>query len=448
MAKAVSKFGTREKRKGLKARGKPYWEALEKGFDFGYRKGRRGGSWALRQYLSRDDGYREEKIGRADDEAAEPGALAYDAARGLARSRMQELVGEARIASAGPPLTVQRAIDEYVAGRDARELASRGGDKARKAVASKGLKKDARSRLKHVDEKLGAKPLAAISADGLAKWREGLDMKPSSVQRVVNDFRAALNLAARRYKAQLPPTIRDTIKDGLAAVNASASVAREAQVLPDADVRRIISAAKDVDLEGGWDGDLHRIVLALAATGARFSQVIRMTVGDVQAAQKRVMVPVSRKGRGIKQATHIGVRVGDDVLAALAKATAGRKGGEPLFLRPHWRQIGPARWERAGREPWIAAAELTRPWAKIISKAGLPAGTVAYSLRHSAVVRGLRSGLPIRLVAALADTSSAMIEKHYSAFIIDAMDELAAKAVVPLTTEPTPVISIERARAS
>lgn len=248
--KAVSKFETREKRKGIKARGKPYWEALERGFDFGYRKGRHGGSWALRQYLSRDLGYREEKIGRADDEATEPGVLAYDAARGVARIRMQELVEEARTASAGPPLTVRRAVDEYIAGRGARELASRSGDGGRRAAASKGLKKDAQSRLKHVDDKLAARPLAAISTDGLATWREGLDMKPGSVQRVVNDFRAALNLAARRYKGQLPPTIRDTIKDGLAALSASAPVAREAQVLPDADVRRIVSASREVDADG------------------------------------------------------------------------------------------------------------------------------------------------------------------------------------------------------
>ena len=39
----------------------------------------------------------------------------------------------------------------------------------------------------------------------------------------------------------------------------------------------------------------------------------------------------------------------------------------------------------------------------------------------------------MRLVAALHDTSSAMIEKHYAAFIVDAMDELAARAIVPLT---------------
>jgi hypothetical protein len=162
-----------------------------------------------------------------------------------------------------------------------------------------------------------------------------------------------------------------------------------------------------------------------------------MTVADVQPAQMRLMIPVSRKGRGTKKMTYIGVRVGDDVLAALTKVTVGRKGSQPLLLRPRWRQIAATRWEKKDeRVRWRFAAELTRPWAAIIATAGLAVGTVPYALRHSSIVRGLRAGLPVRLVAALHDTSSAMIERHYAAFIVDAMDELAARAVIPLTTEP------------
>lgn len=39
---------------------------------------------------------------------------------------------------------------------------------------------------------------------------------------------------------------------------------------------------------------------------------------------------------------------------------------------------------------------------------------------------------PIRRVAALHDTSVAMIERHYSRWITDGLDEMAARAVVPL----------------
>jgi integrase len=426
----------------LKVSGKPYFRRLDANLHLGYRKGKRGGVWVARRYVG-DEKYAIETIGAADDKADADGVetLTFDQAQAKARDRAREIAEEARIASLGPAVTVRSAVEEYAKARDEREAGNRG------RRDDKGMKRDARSRLgKHVlvgDEKLAAKPLASLTTDDLRKWRKGLRL--SAPQRVVNDFKAALNAAAANHKAQLPPTMRDTIRDGLASVGAVGAVAREAQILPDADVRAIISAAWEVDGAGDWGGDLARLVLVLAATGARFSQLIRMTIADVQL--NRLMVPTSRKGRGVKAATHVGVRVGEDVLAALAKTTAGRQGSELLFLRPHWEQVGPAKWKKGPRGPWYAAAELTRLWAAIVERAALVKGTVPYSLRHSSIVRGLRAGLPVRLVAALHDTSSAMIEKHYAAFVVDAMDELAARAVVPLTTAPATVTPIALARA-
>ncbi len=442
MAKSVSKFGTRETRKKLKSSGKPHLEGFEKGLDFGYRKGQRGGSWVIRRYLG-DRKYAVETIGAADDDAEADGVkiLTYHQARDRARARTQAIAEEARVASLGPVVTVRTAVEDYLTLREKREA---------KDHVGKGVKRDARSRLtKHVlaVATLSEKSLASLTRNDLSRWRTDLQLADGSIRRTSNDLKAALNVAARRYEVQLPPRIRDIIKDGLATTNAAASVAREAQVLTDADVRRLIAAATDVDAEGGWEGDLLRLVLVLAATGARFSQVIRMRVADVQPEQGRLMVPTSRKGRGVKLATHTGVHIGEDVLAALAKAMAGRKGSDPLFLRPHWRQIGPAKWEKSERGPWFAAAQLTRPWSAIVARAGLASGTVPYAFRHSSIVRGLRAGLQVRHVAALHDTSTAMIERHYAAFIVDAMDELAARAVVPLMTAPATVVSIEQARA-
>lgn len=442
MAKTVrdSRLDSRAARAKLKPSGKPYFRPLEHNLHIGYRKGQHAGKWVIRRYIG-DERYAVETIGAADDLADADGVevLTFHQAQTKARERARAIVEEARIASLGPAITVRDAVDEYLTTREKREARERG---------DAGLKRDARSRLtKHVleaDEKLAAKSLASLTTDDLTKWRAGLKMASGSAQRTVNDFKAALNAVARRAKAQLPATLRDTIKDGLATVHAAPAVAREAQVLPDANVRAIIEAAWEVDAEDEWEGDLARIVLVLAATGAQFSQIARMTVTDVQAPQKRLMVPVSRKGRGVKNASHVGVRVGDDVLAALAQAISGRKGAAPLFLRPRWEQVATARWEKGECGPWHSAAELTRPWAAIVARAGLAAGTVPYALRHSSIVRGLRAGLPVRLVAALHDTSSAMIERHYAAFIVDAMDELAARAVVPLTTEPATVRSIAR----
>jgi integrase len=437
MARTVrnSKLDSRAAREKLPVSGNPYYCSIGDRLHLGYRKGKNGAKWVMRRYIGAEK-YVVETIGASDDfdDADGVKVLTFHQAQGVTRERVKALNEEARIAAIGPAITVRDAVEEYAAERDQRETCY-GGRRDR----------NARARLtKHVldaDEAVAAKPMAALTADDLIEWREGLKGRVNAPQRTVNDFKAALNRAARRYK-QLPPTIRNTIRDGLASARAVPAQAREAQILPDADVRAIISAAWEVDTEGEWDGDLARAVLVLAATGARFSQVIRMTVADVQTAQKRLMVPVSRKGRGVKKLTHIGVRVGHDVLAALTKATTGRKGHEALFLRPRWRKAAVGRWEKRERGPWSSNHELGRLWPAIVARAGLSAKTVPYALRHSSIVRALRAGLPVRLVAALHDTSSAMIEAHYAAFIVDAMDELAARAVVPLTTAPATVTPI------
>ncbi len=173
-----------------------------------------------------------------------------------------------------------------------------------------------------------------------------------------------------------------------------------------------------------------------------------MLVSDVQIGTSRLMVPPSRKGRGKKKAPRIAVPVGPDVLDGLRPAIAGRVGTATLLERWRYKQTTPTVWERVGRGPWGYSSEFSGPWSEITKRAGLPAGIVPYALRHSSIVRGLRQMLPVRLVAALHDTSSAMVEAHYSAYIVSALDELAARAVVPLTSTSAEIHSIATRRVS
>jgi integrase len=376
--------------------------------------------------------YEVETIAEADD-----GLAVADGETILTFRQAQE---RARTIAAGAKLgqgvevkaiKVSDAIAEYVAICDARERRLKG-EGAR-------FRLDAKLRLdKHVlraEPILGDKPLIKLVSDDLAKWRKGRGdtLGETSIRRVVNDFKAALNMAALKHRKRLPGLLEE-IKAGFKTTEPAVAVARDKQILPDADIRRILTAAKAVDERDGWEGNLLRFVAALAVTGARFSQIARQRVADAQPAQSRLMVPVSAKGRGEKKRTHTAVAVGADVIGLLWPAVAGRKGQEPLFLRPRWRQGKVGNWVKVGRGPWRYPSELTRPWSEIIAEDGLPVSTVPYVLRHSSIARSLRAHLPVRLVAAQHDTSAAMIEKHYAAYIVDAMDELAARAVVPLVT--------------
>jgi integrase len=406
----------------LAARNKPYWRALSEGHHLGYRRGNRKGTWFARYLDPATTLYVSSAIGEADDTLEADGRAIFTYKQAMDRAlRWIDLEQSGGTAANDPDLTVAEGVDTYIAWRDAR----------RSSQAGRAVKSDAHYKLTSFvleDGKLPQVRLTDLTEADLIAWQLRLARKkPASIQRIVNDLKAALNAAFIANRRVLPSDLPTTIKFGLKidAPEVLLANARENQILPDDFVRRVVAAAIALD------EDLGHLVVLLAATGARFSQLARMTVGDVQAEQGRLMVPQSFKGRK-RQLQYIRVQVGADTLAAIAPIVAGRPASAPLL--EHWRlrQVAPMEWERVDRGPWSAPSEMTRLWKRAVAAAGLPAATIPYALRHSSIVRGLRAGLPIRLVAALHDTSVGMIERHYSRWITDGLEEMVARALVPI----------------
>jgi integrase len=415
-----SAIDTPAKRRKIPAGKAPIWAAIggaRGGLKVGYRKGVRGGVWIAKAVGAKQR--RETTLGRADDDNAGFGALSFRAATvaaldwaGLERAR--------RINGAGDQLhTVASAVTEYIATRERRD--TRCG-------------RDARSRLtKHVlsDKRLAALPLGRVTVKELRAWstRTGVTLASATLNRLQNDLRAALNAAVEVYPHEFSPTARQDIAAGLRA-RPDADQIRQV-ILIDADVRTVIDASLVVDADFG------ALVLVLAATGCRFSQAAALTVRDLQIEARRILVPSSRKGRSAKARPQIAVPVGDDVIDQLKLLIAGRAGHEPLLQRWISRQTGPFTWERVRRAPWSSASEMTRAWARALAQTNVSAGTPPCALRHSSIVRALRAGVPVQITAALHDTSSAMIEKHYAAHILDFSHDLARLAVTSLVSPPT-----------
>lgn len=453
MAKQVQEvaLGTRTARMKLAGRKKPYFRLISDGLHLGYRRStvaRRAGTWLCRRYLGAER-YELHLLGTADDfPDMPPGGrvLTFDEAQAAAKEWARERTHAERAeAAAESSPTVRRAVADYIASRKARS------DRAGR---------DAELRLNHhvLAAPLADAALATLADGDLTRWRDGLRrggrgvqkhapaLAPATLARLLNDLRAALTAAAR--KARLPGDVLTTIREGLRAPEAP-DRARAKQVLPDADVRRLVEAAFR------QDDDFGALVLVLAATGCRFDQAARLTVADLQAGNQRIMVPTSNKGRGNKAQSHIAVPLPVDTLAKLRPLVAGRHGHERLLLRWHHKQVEGDKaagrlpeWVRTERRPWTVASEMTRPWRAALTVAELPGDLVPYCLRHSSIVRGLRAGLPVRLVAAVHDTSVAMIEKHYGAFIVDATEDLLRRAAVPLAPDvPADVRSLAAARA-
>lgn len=101
-------------------------------------------------------------------------------------------------------------------------------------------------------------------------------------------------------------------------------VARDNQILQD-EICGIRQASCEVDQEQGSGRHLYRIVVCLAATGARCAQVRRMRVGNLQNSARRLMVREWRCGNSGSDP----VPVGDDVIGVLFPKSPG---GQAMHL--------------------------------------------------------------------------------------------------------------------
>jgi integrase len=411
MAKPRSpKLETAAARRKLPIRKKPFWLKLAPGIALGFRRNTGPGTWSVRSADGRGSDWIK-KIGLADDqEPADGGAVltfwqAQDRARALVRGQTGD--------DGDRPVTVEEALTRYEA-----DLMGRNGDPY-----------NSRRARVHLGGALLSKPVALLSATELKKWRDGLAAKLStaSVNRTRTCLRAALELAA-----QHDPRIgnRRAWQIGLAGLPDSQR-ARNV-ILDDVTVKRIVEAAYERDRALGL------LVEVAATTGARLSQIARLETGDLQAdrSDPRLLMPLSAKGR-VRTKKH--ERRPVPIPATLASVLAEQAGGPadaPLLIRSNGLAWG-----------YGARARHRKDFRAVVEAVGLdPDQTTLYALRHSSIVRQLLANTPIRIVAALHDTSVAQIEAHYSRFISEHSDVLARRAMLDLSEPTTEVIPLHAKR--
>jgi integrase len=385
-----SALESRSARLKLPKRGKPYWVRIDRGLSLGYRRLETSGRWVIRRATG--DGANWTKgFATADDyeESNNDDVLSFFEAQSIARTIARD--GE----TSGGLITVSVAIDRY-----AKDLATRN-----------ARAYNARAARIHLPPALLSKPVGLLTVRDLRSWRDGLlkGRTAGSVNRYVSVLRAALELAA-----SVDPRVTNTaaFKVGLKKLP-DAARARNV-VLSDAKVRRVVELAYEENAALGW------LIETMATTGARRSQVARLTVGDLQDGREpRLMMPSSLKGKGTKRVSRVPVPIPASLAAQLRQAAGDRPADALLLLKPDGSAWG--------------LSNLRSPFRAIVEKAGLdPTIVTSYSLRHSSITRQLLRGVPIRVVAHAHDTSVPMIEKSYSATIGDHSDALHRAALIDL----------------
>jgi integrase len=396
----MKKLQTASARAKLAVRTKPYFVSLGLGIALGYRRNQTGaGSWCVRVANGKGGNWLRNIDAIADDIEAANGTTILDFAG--AQEKARAFAGRGDV-STEQPVTVNQALDAY-----AIDLAKRGKSTAN-AVAARI----------YLTPALAERPVSQLTARELRTWRDSLTANPSTINRNLKGFKAALSLAA-----QMDERIRNVSAwtFGLKALR-DAEKPRDT-FLTDDQVRALVAAAYAIDPAFGLFCEV------AAVTGARPSQIARLEVRDLQPGS--LQMPTSDKGRGERLIKRTSVPVPESLIVKLRAAAADRGPTEALLQRSNGR-------------PWEAGSkDYQAPYRRAREAAGIPADVDFYSLRSSRIMRALKAGVAPLVIAKACDTSVAMIEKNYAARIANyAEDQLrrglldlaapAAENVVPL----------------
>jgi integrase len=377
---------TRTARLKLPVAKKPVFVRIGPGVALGYRRNQSAGTWVVRCADGRGSNWTK-AIGVADDLDDGASTLTFWQAQDRARKLAHKDGGGDKLQ------TVAEAIAAYEA-----DLKARGADAQNVARV-----------LFHLPSALAANTVPLLTAKELRRWRDDLlkeGLAPPSVKRTCTILKAALNLAAAH-----DPRITNSAawKVGLKSLP-DAESSRNV-IVSEPDLRAIVGTAYSVDHEFGL------LIECAAVTGARYSQLARLQVGDLQGSKgaPRLQMPTSKKGRGTKRIGRYPVPIGASLAA---KLRSNRPADEPLLLHRGiaWRPS-------EHRHPFLRAVGL----AKIKQP-----GVTIYALRHSSIVRQLLAAIPIRVVAVNHDTSVAMIERTYSKHIGGHTDAMTRSALIDI----------------
>lgn len=357
--------------KDVAVRRKPYFETIAPGIALGYRRNRRGGVWVVRATNGRGKHWIE-TFAVADDHEVANGDTVMSYSQALKHAPIVARGSSADSHGSKKPITVEHAIDAYEA-----DLLARGRSKYNAKMI----------RLHVKDTPIYTTAVAMLKQQELADVRNGLvasGLEPSSVDRIGKCLKAALNLAAGRDQRI---SNRAEWSKGWSML-ANSSVANNI-VLPEGVVRAIVAKAYEVDHKLGVTFQ------TLAATGARYSQIKRLRVRDLQddRTDPRLMMPGGMKGKNPKL-KYEPVPIKAEHAKILRAACTGRSANDLLFTEID--------------KLAVRFCEI----AKLVGNVDPDARP--YAFRHTSITRMLLAGKPTTLVAKLHDTSVEKIELNYA----------------------------------
>lgn len=365
----LSKVGVRAKLKPNPGK-QPHWQRLRLGCFVGYRPAADGsaGTWIARVLDEEDYKYRVKSLGD-----------------------LGELSGSERFAAA-KSAAEKFASEVETGGR--REVKLETVADACRAYKAKGNDRATLNRLVYSD------PIAELKLDKLRRhhledWRGRLTGKAATINRAMVPLRAAL----KRVKVDGPPGTDAAWQEALKPIAGADS--RRTIYLDRKERQKMLDAMAP---------DARAFFRAMCMLPLRPGALASLKACDFDERMGTLTIGSDKSGKPRQLA------LPDNICEFLTQQARGKLPEAWLFMTANGQQWKRKTWQRPIQE----AREL----------ASLPSGTTAYVLRHCVLTDLVVAGVPLLTVAQLADTSVAMIERHYGHLTAKAArDALASLAI-------------------
>lgn len=250
--------------------------------------------------------------------------------------------------------------------------------------------KDAEGRFKRLvyDSRFGTIPLDKLKSTDTAKW---LNAQIADVDDEDDEELRSAKAGANRNLTSLKAALNFAYRNRLVGTDAGWKPVLR---FPNTGNRReyFLSLEERRALMNALPDDLRQFCEALLLTAIRPGVLAKVVVKDFDKRQGSLRVPHG------KVQSHT-VTLSTQAAKHFEHAAKGKIGNAPLFTRADGEQWEKDRWKKV--------------FKRAVEKAGLPSEVVAYSLRHTAISEMIMSGMDSFIVARLAGTSTAMIDKHY-----------------------------------
>jgi integrase len=257
--------------------------------------------------------------------------------------------------------------------------------------------------LSRFGERFGSLDARAVKAEHLESFQAALTetYPPVYVRKHVVTVRSMFNRAVKL--GWLPADFRPFF--GVETVRVSQSPVLESDLMTPDEVHALLSACAP---------GMADLLRCYHATGARTSELIDARVGDYQPMTRQLVLGRHKREKTLRDPVPRVIALNDEANAIIAGRVEGRRRSEPLFTREDGRA-----WNLDALSHRVESARL---------RAGLREGTRVYAFRHLWISEALMAGVDVLLVARMAGTSVAMIERVYGHFrsqsLRDAQDRL------------------------